>query len=461
MSVNNNWVYYKTYLSSATKSCTHLREKIELIITNTQLLMDSVLPKQRAYILPTRLMAAAFHHLFKDHVRVAYQFNIKDMVFIAGLFWFHVSFAIDKQEKSLEKNYKGDTVISIEYVKSMVKDNNYKEINVFQEQVTALELQLVIWTTTAESTKEAASLASSKVAVAERLQLKFDRLAFKDVVTKLETEIKILEDKSWLLCGGKSFLQPLDLPPPLPPKLSLVTLDKTNTNLIQNQNNNNQQMTQTNDIILNNNNLLHIELRKGRRKANAFIFGYMAWLWLVALFPPKWTMVYMGYELNIPWVKHIRREWQNKLIFSWPPTTLSIDIAFAASNQSNLFTTSGQLDTYPMVLLYMTSPWVVCLNCSQQILSCTFTIQWLSMHHKSIRGVNTSKTWFVTKGCVPLQLWPVLEFSLTNIIKYSTYLPLVKYGLEMYHIHTSRLLITYPLMVIQIPYWNGELRYGS
>ena len=99
----------------------YLKEKIEFLTTNTQSLMDYGLPKQRAYILSTGLMAAAFRNLFKDHVGVAYQFNAKDMVSIAGLIWHHLGLTLDKQEKVSEENFKGDPIISGEYVKFMVK----------------------------------------------------------------------------------------------------------------------------------------------------------------------------------------------------------------------------------------------------------------------------------------------------------------------------------------------------
>ena len=93
------------------------------------------------------------------------------------------------------------------------------------------------------------------------------------------------------------------------------------------------------------------------------------------------------------------------------------------------------------------------------MISCTFAIQWLSVHHKVVGGVTTSKTWFVIKGCAPLQISPMLEFCLNNIIEHSTYLPIVKHDPEEYLVHTSRLSITEPLMMIQISYRNEDLRY--
>ena len=78
----------------------------------------------------------------------------------------------------------------------MVQNNNSKEVNVFQEQVTALELQLVACTTTAENAKKAASSTSSKADVSARLQPRFDKMVAKDVVTELENGIKTLENKT-------------------------------------------------------------------------------------------------------------------------------------------------------------------------------------------------------------------------------------------------------------------------
>ena len=114
-----------------------------------------------------------------------------------------------------------------------------------------------------------------------------------------------------------------------------------------------------------------------------------------------------------------------------------------------------------MVLLCITSLQIICLSCFQQIISRTFAIQWLSVLHKVVGGVTTSKTWFVIKGCTSLYIFPMLEFGLNNIIKHSTYLPIVKHDPEEYLVHMYRLLITEPLISIQIPYRNEDLRYRA
>ena len=180
---------YNTYELSVEKSSAYLRGAINTIVHNTKSLSDLGLPQQRAYVLATHLQSAAFHELFKSRVGVAYLFNTSDMPTISALVWYHNGLTLDRQAKFLADDFKGDAVISSEYVKFMVENNNSEDVSTFQDQVTNLKKKINECNASAESAKKAASNASSKADIVTTLKLRVEKLI------KLEDRVRSLENK--------------------------------------------------------------------------------------------------------------------------------------------------------------------------------------------------------------------------------------------------------------------------
>ena len=97
------------------------------------------MPTQKAWNLGTRLGKAYFWSLHKNRSGVSQSFDTKNISRIAAAVWFAVGHTLDEMAKFSALEFKNHSVISGEYIKFMVQNNNKNEVSTFETRFSALD----------------------------------------------------------------------------------------------------------------------------------------------------------------------------------------------------------------------------------------------------------------------------------------------------------------------------------
>ena len=124
---------------SVSESCANLRAFCDFLTQTVESLESYGMPTQKAWNLGTRLGEAYFRSLHKKRSGVSQSFNTKNISRIAAAVWFAVGDTLDSMADFSNLEFKNHSVISGEYIKFMVQNNNKNEVSTFETRFSGLE----------------------------------------------------------------------------------------------------------------------------------------------------------------------------------------------------------------------------------------------------------------------------------------------------------------------------------
>ena len=122
-------------------------------------------------------------------------FNTKNISKIAAAVWFGVGHTLDVMAEFSNLEFKNHSVISGEYIKFMVQNNNKNEVTTFETRFTGLEDKLKATKKDVDASTKAVATVGNKVdTLSKECQRKY--LAKEDPkYKKIEDRLKTLESK--------------------------------------------------------------------------------------------------------------------------------------------------------------------------------------------------------------------------------------------------------------------------
>ena len=124
---------------SVSESCANLRAFCDFLTQTVESLESYGMSTQKAWNLGTRLGEVYFRSLHKKRSGVSQSFNTKNISRIAAAVWFAVGHTLDSMADFSNLEFKNHSVISGEYIKFMVQNNNKNEVSTFETRFSGLE----------------------------------------------------------------------------------------------------------------------------------------------------------------------------------------------------------------------------------------------------------------------------------------------------------------------------------
>ena len=148
---------------SVSEPCANLRAFCDFLTQTVESIESYGMPTQKAWNLGTRLGEAYFRSLHKKRSGVSQSFNTKNISRIAAAVWFAVGHTLDSMADFSNLEFKNHSVISGEYIKFMVQNNNKNEVSTFETRFSGLEDKVKAVKKEIETTSKAVTTVGNKL----------------------------------------------------------------------------------------------------------------------------------------------------------------------------------------------------------------------------------------------------------------------------------------------------------